>query len=71
VVSSSTNEANPIIGDRAFAAEPRRAASLALAFADGLAGAGLTTSASSVSSRLTVQAGEVEVTSAWSRLHGG
>lgn len=41
VLDVHTNEANPIIGDRAFAAEPERAAELGLAFARGLAGAGV------------------------------
>ena len=36
-----TNEANPIIGDRAFGREPEAAALRALAFADGLAAAGI------------------------------
>jgi beta-N-acetylhexosaminidase len=41
VLDVHTNEANPIIGDRAFAREPQAAASRALALADGLAAAGI------------------------------
>ncbi len=41
VLDVHTNEANPIIGDRAFAREPEAAAALALALADGLAAAGI------------------------------
>ena len=41
VLDVHTNEANPIIGDRAFGTEPERAARLALAFARGMAKAGL------------------------------
>jgi len=41
VLDVHTNEANPIIGDRAFGTEPERAARLALAFARGMAGAGI------------------------------
>lgn len=39
VLDVHTNEANPVIGDRAFATEPERAAELGLAFARGLASA--------------------------------
>jgi beta-N-acetylhexosaminidase len=41
VLDVHTNAANPIIGDRAFAADPARAAARALAFARGLAEAGV------------------------------
>jgi beta-N-acetylhexosaminidase len=41
VLDVHTNPANPIIGDRAFSAEPEAAARRALAFAAGLADAGL------------------------------
>jgi beta-N-acetylhexosaminidase len=41
VLDVHTNEANPIIGDRAFGREPEAAARRALAFADGLASAGM------------------------------
>jgi len=41
VLDVHTNAANPIIGDRAFSRDPARAAELALAFADGLAAAGI------------------------------
>ncbi|HWM85748.1 MAG TPA: beta-N-acetylhexosaminidase [Kofleriaceae bacterium] len=41
VLDVHTNPANPIIGDRAFAAEPEAAALRALAFAAGLADAGI------------------------------
>jgi beta-N-acetylhexosaminidase len=41
VLDVHTNEANPIIGDRAFAREPEAAATRALAFAEGLAAAGM------------------------------
>ena len=41
VLDVHTNEANPIIGDRAFGREPEAAAARALAFADGLADAGI------------------------------
>jgi beta-N-acetylhexosaminidase len=41
VLDVHTNPANPIIGDRAFAREPEAAARRALAFAAGLADAGL------------------------------
>ena len=37
VLDVDTNPANPVIGDRAFSRDPREAASLALAFHDGLA----------------------------------
>jgi len=41
VLDVHTNPANPVIGDRAFASDPERAAARALAFARGLAAAGL------------------------------
>ena len=41
VLDVHTNEGNPIIGDRAFGREPEAAATLALAFADGLGDAGI------------------------------
>lgn len=41
VLDVHTNPANPIIGDRAFGTEPEAAAERALAFADGLAAAGI------------------------------
>lgn len=41
VLDVHTNPANPIIGDRAFATAPELAAELALAFAGGLAAAGV------------------------------
>jgi beta-N-acetylhexosaminidase len=41
VLDVHSNPANPIIGDRAFASEPAAAAARALAFADGLAAAGV------------------------------
>lgn len=41
VVDVHTNEANPIIGDRAFASEPESAALRALAFAEGLQASGV------------------------------
>ncbi len=41
VLDVHTNPDNPIIGDRAFARDPERAASRALAFARGLAAAGV------------------------------
>jgi len=41
VLDVHTNPSNPIIGDRAFATEPERAARRALAFAAGLADAGV------------------------------
>lgn len=41
VLDVHTNEANPVIGDRAFSRDPERAAAAALAFAEGLADAGI------------------------------
>jgi beta-N-acetylhexosaminidase len=41
VLDVHTNEANPIIGDRAFSTDPARVALLAGAFAEGLAAAGI------------------------------
>ncbi len=41
VLDVHTNAANPVIGDRAFATDPARAADRALAFARGLAAAGV------------------------------
>jgi beta-N-acetylhexosaminidase len=41
VLDVHTNPDNPIIGDRAFSSQPERAAELALAFAGGLAEAGI------------------------------
>ncbi len=41
VLDVHTNPANPIIGDRAFSTEPEAAARWALAYARGLAGAGI------------------------------
>ena len=41
VLAVHTNEANPIIGDRAFGTEPERAARFALAFARGMAAGGI------------------------------
>jgi len=41
VLDVHTNDENPIIGDRAFATDPQRAAELALAFADGLHSVGV------------------------------
>lgn len=41
ILDVHTNAANPIIGDRAFATDPARAADRALAFARGLAAAGI------------------------------
>jgi len=41
VLDVDSNPKNPIIGDRAFAASPQEASRFALAFADGLADAGL------------------------------
>jgi len=41
VLDVNSNPENPIIGDRSFSADPEKAAELALAFAEGLAAAGL------------------------------
>jgi beta-N-acetylhexosaminidase len=41
VLDVHTNPKNPVIGDRAFATEPARAATAAMAFARGLASAGI------------------------------